>query len=794
MEYIGEHILPGKIGHLFVISSFVFAILSCVSYFLAYKNKEWIGLAKFSFRIHSISVLGIIAVLFYIISQHYFEYQYVWQHSSLSLPKRYMISCFWEGQEGSFLLWMFWHVLLGNLLVRKINEWEAPVMTVFTLVQVFLTSMLLGIYIFGIKIGSTPFILIRELPEYIGLPFTQMADYLSLEQFKDGRGLNPLLQNYWMTIHPPTLFLGFSATLIPFCFAIAGLWRKKYNEWIQPALPWTFFAIMILGTGILMGGAWAYEALSFGGFWAWDPVENASLVPWIILLAAGHLMLIQKAKKTSAKATFVFTLLAFILVLYSTFLTRSGILGDTSVHSFVDLGLNAQLLCYLFFFIALAFFLFIYRYKEIPSDKKDESVYSREFWMFIASLVLLLASFQVLFTTSIPVINKVIGTNLAPPIDAIAHYNSWQIPFAIIITLLVSFTQYLSYNNTKTSNKLKVLITSIISSFLLLIIIVFILKINNPVYIILLFTSIFAFVANLVYWLKILKGKIAISGASIAHIGFALIILGSLISNGKKEVISKNSSFITEDISSSENIVLEKNDTIRMGDYYVSWVNEKREGINQIYEIEYYKESENKQLIKQFTLEPFIQLNETMGNVAEPSTKHFITKDIFTHLTWANLEENEDGYSNEATLSMSIGDTLIYSSYFIVLDSVTTDYQLSKITNENHIISLIANLSIINMQGEIYLANPIYLLQDNFVSFYDFELEEKGLKFRFKDLDVSNPTSPALSIIAWEHSSQQKEFIIMKAIIFPGINLLWIGCVIMVLGCIIAVFNRRKTT
>jgi len=792
MEYIGEHILPGKVGHLFVISSFVFAILSCISYFLAYKNKEWIGLAKISFRIHSISVLGIITVLFYIISQHYFEYQYVWQHSSLSLPKRFMISCFWEGQEGSFLLWIFWHVLLGNILVCKLNKWEAPVMTIFVLVQVFLTSMLLGIYFFGIKIGSTPFILIRELPEYIGLPFTQMADYLSLEQFKDGRGLNPLLQNYWMTIHPPTLFLGFSATLIPFCFAIAGLWTKKYNEWIQPALPWTFFAIMILGTGILMGGAWAYEALSFGGFWAWDPVENASLVPWIILLAAGHLMLIQQAKRTSTKVTFIFTLLAFLLILYSTFLTRSGILGDTSVHSFVDLGLNAQLLCYLFFFIALAFSLFVYRYKEIPSNEKDDSVYSREFWMFIASLVLLLASFQVLFTTSIPVINKVIGTNLAPPIDAISHYNSWQIPFAIIITLLVSFTQYLGYNNTKALNKLKVLIASIISSLFLLVIVVFILKIYNPIYILLLFTSIFAFIANLVYWLKILKGKITVSGASIAHIGFALIILGSLISNGKKEVISKNVSFITEDISSNENIVLEKNDTVKMGDYYVSWVNEKKEGINQVYEIEYYKESENKKLTKQFTLEPFIQLNETMGNVAEPSTKHFITKDIFTHLTWANLEESEDGYSNEATLSMSIGDTLIYSSYFIVLDSITTDYQLSKITNETQVIALIANLSVINMKGEINLANPIYLLQDNFVSFYDFELEEKGLKFRFKDLDVSNPVSPTLSIIVWEHSSKQKEFIIMKAIIFPGINLLWIGCFIMIIGCVIAVFNRRK--
>ncbi|MDV7399460.1 cytochrome c biogenesis protein CcsA, partial [Arthrospira platensis SPKY1] len=98
-----------------------------------------------------------------------------------------------------------------------------------------------------------------------------------------GSGLNPLLQNYWMTIHPPTLFLGFASTAIPFAYAIAGLWTKEHQAWLKPALPWALFSGAILGTGILMGGAWAYEALSFGGYWAWDPVENMSLVPWLIL-------------------------------------------------------------------------------------------------------------------------------------------------------------------------------------------------------------------------------------------------------------------------------------------------------------------------------------------------------------------------------------------------------------------------------------------------------------------------------------------------------------------------------
>ena len=141
------------------------------------------------------------------IYNHYFEYQYVWQHSSKSLPTRYMISCFWEGQEGSFLLWIFWNILLGLILIRTTKKWEAPVLTIVSTIQAFLSSMLIGIYIANIKIGSSPFVLVRNLDENIGLPWTQMENYLQIvPQFMDGRGLNPLLQNYWMVIHPPNTF------------------------------------------------------------------------------------------------------------------------------------------------------------------------------------------------------------------------------------------------------------------------------------------------------------------------------------------------------------------------------------------------------------------------------------------------------------------------------------------------------------------------------------------------------------------------------------------------------------
>jgi cytochrome c-type biogenesis protein CcmF len=131
---------------------------------------------------------------------------------------------------------------------------------------------------------------------------------MSIPTFQDGKGLNHLLQNHLMTIHPPTLFLGFASTLIPFAFAIAGLWKRDLKGWMKPAIPWAFFGVMILGTGILMGGAWAYEALGFGGFWAWDPVENASLVPWLTLVGGAHLLLINRRKPISAFTTLLLIL------------------------------------------------------------------------------------------------------------------------------------------------------------------------------------------------------------------------------------------------------------------------------------------------------------------------------------------------------------------------------------------------------------------------------------------------------------------------------------------------------
>lgn len=793
MEYIGENLLPGNLGHFFVILAFVSSLFATYAFFLGQKQKndrwEWLGAV--SFRIHSGAVLGIIACLFYLIYNHHFEYHYVWQHSSLSLPTRYMISCFWEGQEGSFLLWTFWHVVLALFINRKKNKWRAPVMAVVALVQVFLTSMLLGIYFGELKLGSNPFVLIRELPEYVNLPFTQMKDYLSLEQFADGRGLNPLLQNYWMTIHPPTLFLGFAATLIPFAYAIAGLWTKSYKDWVKPAITWSFFGVMVLGTGILMGGAWAYEALSFGGFWAWDPVENASLVPWLTLVAAAHVLLIQRNKKDLVWATFGLVIITFILILYSTFLTRSGILGDTSVHAFVDLGLNGQLLVFLLVFVLGPIALFLIRMKDLPRSKSEDAFSSREFWMFIGALVLTLSAIQITSTTSLPVFNAIFGTDKAPPIDPIAHYNSWQIPFAIVICLLMAVTQFFSYRKTQGKLFLKNISLSIVLALALTAVIAYGLEIYQSLYLILCFSALFTILANLDFWFRIAKGKLSISGPSVAHFGFGLIILGALISNGRQEIISANDSYIAEDFPSNENILLPKNDTLLMGDYRIVWHNTFQEGVNKYYQVDYLQLQDGK-WEKAFTLNPFVQLNQQFGNVAEPATKHYWNKDIYTHITYADLStEEEDEYTEGVEIDFQKGDTVIYDQYFVILDSIHPDRELTQTAEDFTVLALTASITVKAMDGSAYHAQPKYLIVNDEIGHIDAKIDSLGLDFKFEKVQVVSEKE-LHPVVRVRSKKNQDEFIIMKAIVFPYINLLWLGCIFMVLGTIIALIKRLR--
>ncbi len=800
IQYLNEHLAYGQFGNAFIVIAFASALLSSVAYFVGLFRKNddpiaWRTLARSAFYIHGVSVIAIFGIMFYLIHNHFFEYYYVWQHSSTTLPLKYIWACFWEGQEGSFLLWTFWHMVLSVFLIRKGGEWEFPVLGIIMLVQVFLCSMVLGLQLGDVKIGSNPFILLRNHTDFINLPFVQMADYLS--KIKDGRGLNPLLQNYWMVIHPPTLFLGFASTVVPFAFAMGGLLIGKVREWVKPALPWAFFSVMILGTGILMGGAWAYEALSFGGFWAWDPVENASLVPWLTLVGAAHVMIINNKNGQSLLSSFILTTATFILVLYSTFLTRSGILGDTSVHAFTDLGMSGQLILYMAFFAILSIVLIIINRKKVNPKTEEEKIASREFWMFMGMLVLLISAIQITITTSIPVINKIFDTKMAPPADAVDFYNSWQVPIAIIVSLLVSFGLFLKWKESNTRDFFMKIIPSLIISIVAAVVLQFLFEFERFQFVLLAFSSVFAFVANLDYFMRVLKGNFPKAGASIAHMGIALILLGALIANAEKHIISRNMLQVDlgKDFPNKENILLYKGDTLAMGEYYVSYSGKRTEGVNIYYDIDYYKANHTKgSLEKEFTLSPIVQLNPRMGNVSEPATKRFYNKDIYTHITYAALEDEnkadaEDEYKKPVEHKIKVGDTLSASNSLIVLTGLNKNIDKKALLLNDDDLAVEAQLSIIDINKKVRNANPVFIIKGNTPYTKDAVLNELGLKFIFANI---LPDENKITLNVFEKKSNSKEFVIMKAIIFPQINILWMGCLLMIIGTLIAIRKRFK--
>ena len=801
-KFLDEHLFPGQIGYFLTILSLVASLVATYSFAKAFFSKEltaqnqWEKLAKVAFVIESISVFSCFVVLFYIISNHLFEYKYAYTHSDKNLPYQYLLSCFWEGQEGSFLLWSFWHCVLGLVLIATKKKWGSSfsgVMMVLCFVQFCLATMIVGLFIFDMKLGSSPFVLLREEMSW---PILSRPDYLHL--IKDGTGLNTLLQNYWMVIHPPILFLGFASTTIPFSFAVVGLIKKKH-DWMDNCLPWATFSAGILGLGIMMGAAWAYESLTFGGYWAWDPVENASLVPWLTLVSAIHASIIYRKTGSSLKLTYLFFGISFLLVLYSTFLTRSGILGDTSVHAFTDLGMNAQLLSFLLIFVIPYFVLFFARFKHMAEPQKEEAIDSREFWMLIGSLILFLSAVVIISITSIPVFNKIFGTKIAPPEDVAFAHNQVQVFVAIIIGLLTATGQFLKYKGTpKTFLVKKLIMPLLVTIVITAIVYIFVgvafkekgIGFEGAIYVAL-FASIYTIVANIFFWLTMQKGKLKSAGSSIGHIGFGMVLLGILISSSNKTVLSWNTTGISPLRMESkknpagnprENITLFEGIATDMGKFMVTYVRDTFDVLDKrFFELKF----KEKKTSEEFFLYPDVLKNNKgiEGFSANPSSKHYWNKDIFVYVTSFQDNSKEDTTSFKPH-QIALGDSIFYSNGYIKLEKVLVNPNTKRPAGTNE---LILQLAITSKEGLKYTASPGIVLEGmNLQSNVD-TVKAQNLVLSFnKVIDQQKGTLE----IGVKESAALTNLITLKAYEFPFINLLWLGVIIMTFGFGVATWSR----
>ena len=430
---------------------------------------------------------------------HDFRFDYVIGYSSRDLPLIYLISAFWGGQQGTFLLWAFMGALIGLPLFRK-RAWEpAAVMACYLPSILFQIAMMLDS-------GGNPFRLAAQVPP-------------------DGRGLNPLLQDPWMAIHPPFVFLGYAAMTVPAALALAALLRREETKWLDVGLRWSLIGFLTLGGGIILGGFWAYKVLGWGGYWGWDPVENASLVPWIVVTALVHGLVVQRATGALRRINLVLALGGYVLVLYATFLTRSGVLADFSVHSFPAGSLYRVLVTIQLVVLIAAVVAFVRR-----DNVNGAPIPINASWQFLLSLAIGIFSFSavmVLVGTSMPILSS---WAQKPFVPSPSFYNKSNLPLYVLGLLILGVAPFSAWR--KDSWRLwgrgwMVALVCAVAGTLAAVA----LGARGVPYLVLLLAALFAAVSNAIRLTQVARVRALHTGAALAHLGFAVMFVGILTSS-----------------------------------------------------------------------------------------------------------------------------------------------------------------------------------------------------------------------------------------------------------------------
>jgi cytochrome c-type biogenesis protein CcmF len=344
----------------------------------------------------------------------------------------------------------------------------------------------------------------------------------------DGQGLNPLLQDPRRPIQPPVLFSGFSSLVAPFAIAMAALVKRDYDGWIKPGLPWVVFSTSILATGFIMGGVWAYKVLGWGGYWGWDPVENGSLIPWLSNIALLHGLLVQRVTGSLRRTNFFLAITSYVLVLYASFLTRSGVLADFSVHSFVNLGLNGFLLSFLFLTMGVGYGGLLLRLRDIPGPKQPLGNFSRESMMWLGQLVFMLMCALIAVGMSAPLITRMFG----PPSNVqTEYYNLVNGPLAVAMGLLLGLAPLMRWRHQDPHALLRAALPGIVVAVLVTLA-AMLAGVRTVMPALVVFGAAFALASNTVVTIRGFKASWKHGIAYTAHLGVAILLIGVIASSG----------------------------------------------------------------------------------------------------------------------------------------------------------------------------------------------------------------------------------------------------------------------
>lgn len=534
-----------EFGRIVVVAGAAFAFLALASYVLGARgSRRAVGWARLFYVLSAAAALAVFARLMYLIGTKDFAYRYVFDYVSADLNGAFLYAATWAGQEGSFALWAMLTGLIGLFVFWRARDWEPYVMALHL---VNLASL------FVIMHWLSPFVLVpketgprpAELPP--GMPWPPPWPPT------DGNGLNPSLQNIWMAIHPPIIFVGFSSLAVPCAYAIATLIRRRYSDWVGEVMPYNLLTVATLGAGLFLGGYWAYETQGWHGFWAWDPVENASLFPWLGSLALAHGLVIQRHRGGLVVTNIFLAVASWLLFLYGTFLTRSGALANFSVHAFGMMEHGA--LNVLLFLIGLTglgtIALSALRWRDLRSERVAGAVLSRDLALWYAVLILAVSSAAVCLGTSWPLLSQWPLLNAIPFMRSAVSpegvrlepvfYNRMGTVFALPTLFIMGAVPFLAWGRSDPERFLKRMMVP----WLLAIaggaaVLWFVLheasqgfQADTPraVTVAVATLSLFAALANGMLAWKVARKRRMSAGGWLAHVGVGLLLLGSVITN-----------------------------------------------------------------------------------------------------------------------------------------------------------------------------------------------------------------------------------------------------------------------
>ena len=795
------------IGSIVLSLALASSLVAMVMYFLTYKGyQNTLNIGRIAYHSMAMLVIAASAILLYLILNHDYSYKYIYNYSSNNLPTGILAATFWAGQEGSFMLWVLLTSIVGLVLQNyssKRGDLEPRVMSVFALSTSFLLVMVSPLFKnpFAYIWTEPVFIAVKDINAvFLNQPWVQnflFSDNSSGQNFvkmgpelyaalssagiavKDfiinGKGLNPQLLNFWMQIHPPILFTGFSMATVPFAFAMAAMMKNDYTQWVKQALPWVLAGAGILGLGVMMGGYWAYEMLGWGGYWAWDPVENSSLIPWLVGVASIHTLLVQRKSQAKggigkyAKTNLILGIMTYVLVLYSTFLTRSGVLGDASVHSFVDPGMIIYLFLVIFIgtFIVLGFGMLVYRWKFL-SDKveTDEALLSRDLALFTAAVVLCASAIIVLVGTSAPLFGNSVDT---------FFYNEMHVPLAIIIGLLNGLSLLLKWKQSNGQDLLKNSLLSIVSAIIFTSLVIIIGGVIDIMMILLALSASFSLFVNLEIAIKIVRGNMKMLGAYVSHIGIALFILGVIGSTA----YSKN-----------VDIDLIKNEPKEAFGYQLIFT-----GYNPIENnTKYAFNIDLKKGDKSYTVSPVMYISEfNNGLMREPAILNLWTKDFYVSPVGYDEGNNADR-SHGQVIDLEKGNTTDFNGSKISFDRFDLSPETMQAMQEGKNFQMGAVLTL-EFQGKKESFELFRKSVSGQIQFTDYTSENAGLKIQLINLTAGKIQISASKLNEPSHENVQqtpREVLSISASVKPYINLVWAGVLIMFVGFFVSVSRRLK--